>query len=56
MVVHVPPWQRDRLLKLLFAAVDGRGEEVAGEAITMGTRLEDFKDRNAKPREERGPS
>lgn len=42
MVAHVPPKQRERLLKLLFAAVDGRGEEVASEAITMGTRLEDF--------------
>ncbi|MGV8942269.1 MAG: ABC1 kinase family protein [Lysobacter sp.] len=42
MVAHVPPRQRDRLLKLLFAAVDGRGEEVAGESIAMGTRLEDF--------------
>lgn len=42
MVAHVPPRQRDRLLKLLFAAVDGRGEEAAAEAITMGTRLEDF--------------
>ena len=42
MVAHVPPRQRDHLLKLLFAAVDGRGEEVAGEAISMGTRLEDF--------------
>jgi predicted unusual protein kinase regulating ubiquinone biosynthesis (AarF/ABC1/UbiB family) len=38
----VPPKQRERLLKLLFAAVDGRGEEVASEAISMGTRLEDF--------------
>src|SRR5690606_33516466 len=28
MVAHVPPKQRERLLKLLFAAVDGRGEEV----------------------------
>ncbi len=42
MVAHVPPKQRDRLLKLLFAAVDGRGDEVAGEAIAMGTRLQDF--------------
>ena len=42
MVAHVPPKQRERLLKLLFAAVDGRGEEVAIEAIGMGTRLEDF--------------
>ena len=42
MVAHVPPKQRDRLMKLLFAAVDGRGEEVANEGIAMGTRLEDF--------------
>ncbi len=42
MVAHVPPKLRERLLKLLFAAVDGRGEEVANEAIAMGTRLEDF--------------
>ncbi|MEO6104654.1 MAG: AarF/UbiB family protein [Pseudoxanthomonas sp.] len=42
MVAYVPPRQRERLLKLLFAAVDGRGEEVAAEAITMSTRLEDF--------------
>ena len=42
MVAHVPPRQREKLLKLLFAAVDGRGEEVANEAIGMSTRLEDF--------------
>ncbi|GAA4867411.1 ABC1 kinase family protein [Luteimonas vadosa] len=42
MVAHVPPKQRERLLKLLFAAVDGRGEEVAAEAVAMGTRLDDF--------------
>lgn len=42
MVAHIPPKRRDQLLKLLFAAVDGRGEEVASEAIAMGTRLEDF--------------
>ncbi|AOH37599.2 ABC1 kinase family protein [Luteimonas sp. JM171] len=50
MVAHVPPRQRDRLLKLLFAAVDGRGEEVAAEGIAMGTRLEDF-DENRYVRE-----
>ena len=44
MVAHVPPKQRERLLKLLFAAVDGRGEEVAQEAIAMGTRMEDFEE------------
>ena len=42
MIAHVPPKQRERLLKLLFAAVDGRGEEVANETIAMGTRLEAF--------------
>ncbi|MEO6065540.1 MAG: AarF/UbiB family protein [Lysobacterales bacterium] len=42
MVAHVPPRQRERLLKLLFAAVDGRGEEAANETIQMSTRLEDF--------------
>src|SRR3546814_7268833 len=42
MIAHVPPKQRERLLKLLFAAVDGRGEEVANETIAMGTRLECF--------------
>lgn len=44
MVVHVPPRQRDRLFRLLFASVDGRGEEAAREAIAMGTRLEDFEE------------
>jgi len=42
MVAHVPPKRRDELLKLLFASVDGRGDEVVREAIAMGTRLEDF--------------
>ena len=44
MVVHVPPRQRDRLFRLLFAAVDGRGEEAARESIAMATRLEDFEE------------
>jgi len=42
MVANVPPRQRERLLKLLFAAVDGRGEQVADEMIALGTRLEDY--------------
>jgi predicted unusual protein kinase regulating ubiquinone biosynthesis (AarF/ABC1/UbiB family) len=42
MVANVPPRQRDRLLKLLFAAVDGRGEQVAEECIALGIRLEDY--------------
>jgi predicted unusual protein kinase regulating ubiquinone biosynthesis (AarF/ABC1/UbiB family) len=42
MVGHVPPRLRERLLKVLFAAVDGRGEEVADEIIGLSTRLEDY--------------
>jgi predicted unusual protein kinase regulating ubiquinone biosynthesis (AarF/ABC1/UbiB family) len=42
MIAHVPPKRRDRLLKLLFASVDGRGEDVANEGIAISTRLEDF--------------
>lgn len=42
MVANVPPRQRDRLLKLLFAAVDGRGEQVAEESIALGVRLDDY--------------
>ena len=42
MIAHVPPRMRERLLKLLFAAVDGRGEAVANESVAMGTRLEHF--------------
>ena len=42
MMAHLAPGLRDRLLKLVFAAVDGRGEQVAQESIAMGTRLEDY--------------
>lgn len=42
MVATIPPRQRERLLKLVFAAVDGRGEDVARELVAIGTRLEDF--------------
>lgn len=42
MVAHVPPRQRERLLKLVLAAVDGRGEDVASEAMAMSARLERF--------------
>jgi predicted unusual protein kinase regulating ubiquinone biosynthesis (AarF/ABC1/UbiB family) len=42
MVAHVPPKLRSQLLKLLFAAVDGRGEEVADQVIAISSRLEDF--------------
>lgn len=42
MVTQIPPRMRERLLKLLFAAVDGRGEDVARELVAIGVRLEDF--------------
>jgi predicted unusual protein kinase regulating ubiquinone biosynthesis (AarF/ABC1/UbiB family) len=42
MMAHLPPKLRDHLLKLVFAAVDGRGEQVAQETVAMGTRLEDY--------------
>src|SRR5690606_34174505 len=42
MAAPTPPRQRERLLKLVFAAVDGRGEGVARELVALGTRLEDF--------------
>ena len=44
MVFHVPPRQRDRLLRVLFGSVDGRGEDVARETIAMSTRLENFEE------------
>ncbi|MDH5822717.1 AarF/UbiB family protein [Luteimonas sp. RD2P54] len=42
MVAHVPPRQRERLLKLVLAAVDGRGEDVAIESMAISARLEGF--------------
>ncbi|MGJ4804962.1 ABC1 kinase family protein [Luteimonas sp. SDU82] len=42
MVATIPPRQREHLLKLVFAAVDGRGEDVARQLVVLGTRLEDF--------------
>jgi predicted unusual protein kinase regulating ubiquinone biosynthesis (AarF/ABC1/UbiB family) len=42
MVALVPPKQRERLFKLMLAIVDGRGEDVAGGCMELGTRLEDF--------------
>lgn len=46
MVAHVPPRMRDRLLKLLLAAVDGRGEDTAELFMSIGTRLEDFSEQD----------
>src|SRR5688572_18006426 len=42
MVAHVPPKLRDRLLKLMLAAVDGRGEDAADACVALGTRLEEW--------------
>lgn len=42
MVAYIAPKQREGLLKLMFASVDGRGEEVANEIMAMSVRLEDF--------------
>src|SRR5690606_22104039 len=42
MVATIPPRQREHLLKLVFAAVDASGEDVARELVVLGTRLEDF--------------
>jgi len=44
MVAQVPPRMRERLLKLLFAAVDARGEDVGRELMGIGRRLEQFDD------------
>src|SRR5690606_32097902 len=44
MDAQVAPRMRERLLKLLFAAVDARGEDVARELVAIGTRLEQFDD------------
>lgn len=42
MIVHVPPQRRERLLKFMLAALDGRGEDAAGEAMAVAVRLEGF--------------
>jgi len=42
MVAHVPPKLRDRLLKLMLAAVDGRGEDAAEVCMGLGTKLDDW--------------
>jgi ubiquinone biosynthesis protein len=42
MVVRLNPRMRDALLKLLFAAVEGDGDQVATQCIEIGDRLELF--------------
>ena len=50
MVGYVAESMQDKLLKLLIAISDGKGEEAAHIASTMGQRLEDF-DRRRYTRE-----
>jgi predicted unusual protein kinase regulating ubiquinone biosynthesis (AarF/ABC1/UbiB family) len=42
MVAHLTPELQQRVLKLLLAISEGRGEDAADEAIGMGTQLDDF--------------
>lgn len=44
MVAQVTPRLRSRLLKLLMAAVEGRGEAVAQECLAISLRLDSFED------------
>jgi len=44
MVGRLSPQMRDRLLKLLLAISEGRGEEAAEVAVTLGERLPGFND------------
>lgn len=42
MVARVPPAMQDDLLKLLLAASEGRGEDVAQAALALGDRRSEF--------------
>jgi len=42
MVGRLSPQMQDRLLKLLLAISEGRGEEAADVAVTLGEKLPDF--------------
>ena len=42
MVGRISPQMQDRLLKLLLAISEGRGEEAAEVAVTLGEKLPDF--------------
>jgi ubiquinone biosynthesis protein len=44
MVGRLSPQMQDRLLKLLLAISEGRGEEAAEVAITLGDKLPEFND------------
>ena len=42
MIARVPPAMQDDLLKLLLAASEGRGEDVAEAALALGDRRDEF--------------
>jgi predicted unusual protein kinase regulating ubiquinone biosynthesis (AarF/ABC1/UbiB family) len=42
MVGHLSPTLQDKLLKLILAIAEGRGEEAAESAIALGEKREDF--------------
>ena len=42
MVGHLSPTLQDKLLKLILAISEGRGEEAAAAAIALGEKREDF--------------
>lgn len=44
MVGRISPQMQERLLKLLLAVSEGRGEDAAEVAITLGEKLADFND------------
>jgi predicted unusual protein kinase regulating ubiquinone biosynthesis (AarF/ABC1/UbiB family) len=44
MIGRLSPQMQERLLKLLLAVSDGRGEDVAEVAITLGEKLPEFND------------
>lgn len=46
MVAHVSPRMRDRLLTLLLAIVDGRGEEAAELALAISQPLPEFNEKS----------
>lgn len=42
MLTNVSPARRDRLMRMLMAIAEGRGEDVADEAAAIGLPLDDF--------------
>jgi predicted unusual protein kinase regulating ubiquinone biosynthesis (AarF/ABC1/UbiB family) len=48
MVGRISPQMQDRLLKLLLAISEGRGEEAADVAVTLGEKLPDFNEATFK--------